>query len=132
MTRSPAHWPRAMVCSFVPGLAHPFPAWRLTVCKQLCRPREGRSKPKLFSHQHIKEKFGHWEIWDGRGNGDLLRAGDRAGSPRLGERRKQTVDELLGQNMPKCFRKKELKGREVMALGDGLLSLLRGWSSPEL
>lgn len=43
------------------------------------------------------------------------------------------MDELLGQNVTKCLsKKKELKGREVMALGKGLLSLPRGQSSPEL
>lgn len=36
------------------------------------------------------------------------------------------------KNMPKWFRKNGLKGREAMALGEALLSLPRGWSSPEL
>lgn len=43
------------------------------------------------------------------------------------------MDELLGQKVPKSVsKKKELNGREVTALEEGLLSLLRGWSSPEL
>lgn len=43
------------------------------------------------------------------------------------------MNELLGQHTPKSVSKrKKMEGREVMALGQGLLSLWRGQGNPKL
>lgn len=64
MTCPGAHWPRWMVCSFVP-LARPFPTGFKLSANGSCPPEH--VKARGFS---LGEKFRQREVRGGQGNGD--------------------------------------------------------------
>lgn len=99
MTPSLAHWPCAMVCSFVPRFAT-LPSPAVNCLQTAAAPgEEGQNQGASVtsaSRKHLVTGI----FWGGRGNGNLLMAGDRARVPAVRIEETAAVDELLGQNVP--------------------------------
>lgn len=99
MTPSLAHWPCAMVCSFVPRSVT-LPSLAVNRLQTTAAPgEEGQSQGSSVTRASRK-RLVTGRFWGSRANGNLLMAGARAGVPEVTGEEKAAVDELLGQNVP--------------------------------
>lgn len=111
VTRSPAHWPRRDGVFLCAMARTPLPSPAVNCLQTAAAPeKEGQSWGSSVTNTSRKSLVtGKSGMIKEKGICSGL--GTERGRRGWGERRRQLVDELLGQNVPKkCFKKKEPKG----------------------